>query len=665
MRQLKSPKFTSLISLIAISIAASTACAPAPRTPVNDELPVEKVVIYRNGVAYYERGGDVSDESIEFRMRTANMADFLGSMAILDESGGALRSASFPIELEEEDLEIVPSPQDEPQPEPVKKKKQSDVRSVKLHLDGKKHHLKVGYIAESPVWKPSYRVVFGKDGKALLQVWGIVQNLSGSDWNHVKLSLVGGTPISFRSDLGTPVIPYRPEVTDQGEVVAYVPPSRNSAMSKEEEASYDDMAEESEEEAPIPRSSPAKKLTSMAKSASAPMGVGGDDDEGYGYSFSERAAPAPAPAQWSNQSRATASSLGDNTSSTRFELDEGVTVPNGSSTMVLLAALPVPGEHYFLYSPESMDAQSQIHPYHVARFANGSPAALERGNVSVYDDKDFLGQGLMSALGKGRSTTIPFAQERGIDVKLTDTYHQTWGRVARISRGRIQLKREDVKTVTYTVNSKLAADQKVVIRHQYSGSIELLDIPKATEKVDNEYAALIPMKAVAQKDTVLKFRELRKVEHYLDWAQIDTIVALKNLLADPIESKVLSAVEKKSLEEVVKYIEEVNSLHQAVQPLTVKSRELSQAKRELESSIIAIEKNGRAADLRQELTTKLGKYSRELEEAQRLLIDKNTRIRELEIRIKQLVEQIDYEYHESSSEAGVNPPIEEEPLPIK
>jgi peptide-methionine (S)-S-oxide reductase len=96
------------------------------------------------------------------------------------------------------------------------------LRRVLLSLDGKEHDLAVGYVAATPLWRPSYRVVVGKDG-ADLQVWGIVQNLSGEDWKNVELTLVAGAPIAFESTLGDPITPVRPVITDTGEIIAQVP----------------------------------------------------------------------------------------------------------------------------------------------------------------------------------------------------------------------------------------------------------------------------------------------------------------------------------------------------------------------------------------------------------------------------------------------------------
>ena len=96
-----------------------------------------------------------------------------------------------------------------PPPKP-KEDKSKQMREVILSLDGREHDLAVGYVAETPVWRPSYRLVVREDGHADLQAWGIVQNLSGEDWSEVKLALVAGAPLAFESTLGDPEKAKRP-----------------------------------------------------------------------------------------------------------------------------------------------------------------------------------------------------------------------------------------------------------------------------------------------------------------------------------------------------------------------------------------------------------------------------------------------------------------------
>ncbi len=183
-----------------------------------DGLPVRRVIVYRNGVAYFERAGHVDESEVRFKMKRSEVGDFLATLAVMERGGSSVQAATFPLTDYDEVVD---------QHRPLTDDEKKNVETVRLALDGKAHDLEVSYVAESPVWKPSYRLVVRDGGKANLQAWGIVENMSGEDWTQVKLSLVAGAPVTFRSNLGTPVIPVRPEVNDNGEVMA-VPQSETS-----------------------------------------------------------------------------------------------------------------------------------------------------------------------------------------------------------------------------------------------------------------------------------------------------------------------------------------------------------------------------------------------------------------------------------------------------
>src|SRR5262245_21552596 len=86
-------------------------------------------------------------------------------------------------------------------------------KAVSLVFSGEgKRAVKVSYVVENPIWKTSYRLVLGKDGKAYLQGWAVVENPSDEDWNNVRMSLVSGRPISFQMDLYQPLYVPRPVV---------------------------------------------------------------------------------------------------------------------------------------------------------------------------------------------------------------------------------------------------------------------------------------------------------------------------------------------------------------------------------------------------------------------------------------------------------------------
>src|SRR5579871_2786870 len=89
-------------------------------------------------------------------------------------------------------------------------------KTVSLNFVGNgKRAVRVGYVIESPIWKTSYRLSLTKEGKqdkAFLQGWAIVENATDEDWHQVSLGLISGRPISFQMDLYEPLYVPRPMV---------------------------------------------------------------------------------------------------------------------------------------------------------------------------------------------------------------------------------------------------------------------------------------------------------------------------------------------------------------------------------------------------------------------------------------------------------------------
>ncbi len=178
-------------------------------------------------------------DQVTFKMRPRMVGDFLATLAIVERGGSSVRSASFPIEVEEDVDPHAPNPEFigmlEAWKEPEPKKARRKLKEVTVRLDGKDHDLAIGYVAATPGVAPVRIAWSFTRGPGGAQSWGIVQNLSGEDWKDVELSLVAGAPLAFESTLGDPVLPERPVVTDTGEVIAAVPGGLTSLDEREAE----------------------------------------------------------------------------------------------------------------------------------------------------------------------------------------------------------------------------------------------------------------------------------------------------------------------------------------------------------------------------------------------------------------------------------------------
>src|SRR5262245_52938058 len=217
---------STVLGVASFLIAFGAGCATPPPVAVPG-LSLRKVVIYRNGVGYFERGGHVESERVQFKVRKNEIGDFLATLAVLERGGSSVRSASFPTAVEKKDVPPPAPPAPGATDPGARAGRSPDLETVIMSLDGQEHDLQVGYIAVTPVWRPSYRLVLDEKG-ATLQAWGVVHNLSGEDWKDVQLSLIAEAPLAFDASLTTSVVPPRPTVTDGGDVIAVVPHTETS-----------------------------------------------------------------------------------------------------------------------------------------------------------------------------------------------------------------------------------------------------------------------------------------------------------------------------------------------------------------------------------------------------------------------------------------------------
>jgi hypothetical protein len=82
--------------------------------------------------------------------------------------------------------------------------------------------LTLGYIAETPVWRSTYRVLLGGEAGAQLQGWALLHNDTDEHWRSVQVELVSGRPTSFLFPLAAPRYEWR-DLVEPARDLATVP----------------------------------------------------------------------------------------------------------------------------------------------------------------------------------------------------------------------------------------------------------------------------------------------------------------------------------------------------------------------------------------------------------------------------------------------------------
>ena len=90
-------KLASLALLALVSAGCANGRSAFPST--STDLGLERVVLYRNGIGYFERHGEIDESTLRIRVRRDQINDLLKSLTVVDKDGQAV-SVSMPLDPE-------------------------------------------------------------------------------------------------------------------------------------------------------------------------------------------------------------------------------------------------------------------------------------------------------------------------------------------------------------------------------------------------------------------------------------------------------------------------------------------------------------------------------------------------------------------------------------
>jgi len=347
-----------------------------------------------------------------------------------------------------------------------------DKRSVYIDsTDAKERDVVASYMVPMPVWKSSYRLIFGNTKQPLLEGWAIVDNTTGEDWNKVQLSLVSGRPISFISEL------YAPRYVDRPK--AELPDDRAAAPVVHQGAFE-------EAKAAVPQRVRVGGNVAQLQAPSGAAGVLGSLVGGV-----PPPPPAPAMAPSTIAADAAARELGE---LFEYRMPTPVTIRKNESAMLPFLQQPLEARKLLIYSQRGSQ-----HPTNAVELTNTTGKTLDGGPITVYDEGAYGGEALVETVKAGDKRLISYAVDLGTRVTEAFGGKAAVVREIHVSRGILTSKLAAEETRTYTA---LNVDQKpktLIIEHPVRFGYTLLN-QKPTEKTANAYRFEVQLAAGATRE---------------------------------------------------------------------------------------------------------------------------------------------------------------------
>jgi hypothetical protein len=352
-----------------------------------------------------------------------------------------------------------------------------DKRSVYLDSTGTAaRDVVASYTIPAPVWKSSYRLIFGDGGKPTLEGWAIVDNTTSEDWTDIRLSLVSGRPISFISQLYAPRYVERPtaELADD-----------RAARPVVHEGAF-----------------------ATAGAAGGPGGGGGGgpvkgealgEPHMIGGNMSMGAlamAPSATPVYRLQQPSTIVSNASGQELGELFEyvIGQPVTIRKNESAMLPFLQQQIGGRKLLIYSD-----QSSQHPTNAAELTNTSGKTLDGGPITVYDGGAYGGEALMETLKAGDKRLISYAVDLGTRITFAFDGKQAVVREFHASRGLLTTKMAAEETRTYTIRNVDQKAKTLIVEHPLRPNYTLLN-QKPAEKTPSAYRFEIQLAAGATQE---------------------------------------------------------------------------------------------------------------------------------------------------------------------
>ena len=350
----------------------------------------------------------------------------------------------------------------------------------------------LGYLAEAPIWRTTYRMVLGDDGKSALQGWALLHNDTDEDWKSVHVELVNGQPDSFLFPLAAPRYARRELVTPQ---------SNASTVPQLLDNSADRMWGDHIDDASGAGGMGLSGVGEGGGGRGEGIGLGSIGTIGHG-SGTGTASGTSSLLEVGNLARTDNAQGIEGGALFRYVLTSGLDLGARSSALVPFLQAPTEALPITYFASPTAGARSAV------RFVNATKQTLPPGTVAFYADGGFAGEAAIDRMKPGERRFVEFG--RDLDVELETKNQKSVESTQRLKVVGAQLQEHFLRTTkfAFVIKNESGRPRSVVVGLQVAtnGRIEGADRVDFDAAHDRPLAvfALAPKKSVARDMTTIE-----------------------------------------------------------------------------------------------------------------------------------------------------------------
>lgn len=404
-------------------------------------------------------------------------------------------------------------------------------------LGNGKEAISLGYLAEAPIWRTTYRLVLGDDDHALLQGWALLHNDTDEDWRGVHVELVNGQPDSFLFPIAAPRYARR-ELRTPDNTASTVPQLFDNSADR----MWGDHAEDAMGAGGLGLSGVGEggggRGEGIGLGSIGTVGHGSGTGSGSGYgsgSGSLRGSGQSSLLDVGNLAKIAQAEAIEGGALFRYVLKNGLDLGAHSSALVPFVSVPLVSTAVTYV--DGSDVRSGV------RFVNQTKQTLPPGLISFFADGGFSGESALPRLRPGEHKLVTFGDD--LDVEVTPKNSKTQEAAQKVVFRSQALEEHYVRTTTadYVVKNDAGRPRHVAIAIHIANNGRI----DGADRIDFDEAKSVPLAVVdmAPKRTIS--RAITTKEGLVRRSALDALDATK--LEKLAREAALSPFEKQVLAE--------------------------------------------------------------------------------------------------------------------
>jgi len=284
-----------------------------------------------------------------------------------------------------------------------------------------------------------------------------------------------------------------------------------------------------------------------------------------------------------------------------YRVDHPVTVHRNQSALVPIVHRPFEGRRVLLYNRSTREKN----PMACIELKNTTGLTLESGPVTVTDTDTYVGEAMLDTMKPDDTRFVPYAVELGCVVSMEEDTEEGSVFRAVVNRGILTVEFHKLKRTLYTVRNKAKRAQTLFLEHPRSG-MELTNTQAPAETTDNFFRFQLELAAGGDKELTVTERSTGHRSWYFSGTDSDEVRFL--LSSGYIDERVAQGAR-----ELIALRERMAPLNQEESRLKDEKAQLFKDQERIRANIESLKSGASQRDLAERFVAKLNEQEDRLE----------------------------------------------------